>query len=79
MALLPSMSNSDASMSSASVNQAGMRVGGDYYGQSSGLPDFLRTRLSGQVTAEPAGMATMHVGLFAAGLLLGWLLIKRGK
>lgn len=72
-----SMSNSDASMSSASVNQSGMKVGGDYYGQSTGLPDFLRTRLSGNVTADPSTMMGLPVALAAVALVV-WLVVKKG-
>lgn len=68
-------SYSDASASSANLNQSGMRVGGDIYGRSSDIPAFIKAKMGGSSSAE-AGFPVGALVLAAA--LVAVLIYKRG-
>lgn len=69
-------SYSDASASSANLNQSGLKVGGDMYGRTSDLPAFLRAKMGGSSSADPGIPAGALV--IAAAVLVAVLIYKRG-
>lgn len=69
-------SYSDASASSANLNQSGMRVGGDIYGSSSDIPAFIKAKMGGSSSAE-TGLPVGALVLVAAALV-AVLIYKRG-
>lgn len=71
---LPGMSDQSMSSASATVNLAGMQVGGGY-GQTSDIPAFLRSRLGGS-SSEDGPRYAVPMLLIAAGLT-AFLLFKK--
>lgn len=77
---LPGLSDQSTSSATASVNFAGMSVGGGQRASSTDLPDFLKSRLGGATvssSAMPTGQTVMLLG--AAALLVVVLVKMRSK
>lgn len=70
---MPGMSDQSMSSASATVNLAGMQVGGGY-GQTSDIPSFIRAKMGGSTTEEASPWPLMM--LAAAGVAL-IILLKR--